>query len=269
VVVLVIVLALVAAAAIVAAAILGRRLVEQRRLVAAADERAAHQAEELTGTHQALEAARRDHTDAVARIAVADRRADAAEDDRDRARADTEVAVAARIAAEERADDAERRTDELATRHAATSGGSVDAEVLWALERARSARLWRLAVAIAPDAARPASDTPLLDALQVELDAAREEVGATVDLEAQLPDQLTAASSLLALRATQELLAGVVRRAEETTVRVRSDGRDLLISVHAVDVEGEPVDVERLLLPPSLEVESTDDGVRIRNAVRA
>jgi hypothetical protein len=269
VVVLVVVLAVVAAAAIVTAIVLGRRLGEQRRLVTAADERSAQQAEELAGTNRALDASRQDHADAVEQIAAADHRTELAEADRDRARADTEVAVAARMAAEQRAEDAERRSDELAARHAEASGGSVDAEVLWALERARSARQWRLAVAIAPDAQRPASDTPLLDALHIELDAAREEVGATVDLDAELPDQLTAASSVLTLRMTQELLAGVVRRAEETTVQVRPDGRDLLISVRSVDAEGDQVPLEPLSLPPSLEVDPTADGVRIRNATRA
>ena len=264
---LTVLLGVVAVAAVVTAAVLARRLGEQRRAAAAADERSATQAEELTGTNRALEASRQEHAAAVERIATADARADTAEAERDQARSDTEGAVAARIAAEERAADAERRTDDLAARHADAKGASVDADVLWALERARSARQWRLAVAIAPDAVRPATDTPLLDALHIERDAAREEVGATVDLDIELPDALSAASSLLTLRATQELLAGVVRRAEETTVRVRPDERDIVVTIRAVDADGDPIEVEPLSLPPSLELEPLADGVRVRHSI--
>ncbi|MGH9272168.1 MAG: hypothetical protein ACRDZ2_12955 [Ilumatobacteraceae bacterium] len=266
-VVLVVLLGVVAVAAVVTAMVLGRRLGQQRALAAAADERSANQAEELTGANRALEASRQEHAAAVEQIAVADARADMAEGERDQARSDTEVAVAARIAAEERAAAAEQRTDDLAARHADTRGTSVDADVLWALERARSTRQWRLAVAIAPDAPRPVTDTPLLDALRIELDAAREEVGATVDLDVELPDEPTAASSLLTLRATQELLAGVVRRAEETTIRVRPEEQDIVVTIRSVDADGDPIDLEPLTLPPSLELEPIPDGVRVRNAI--
>lgn len=265
---LVIVLAVVAAAAIVTALVLRAQLLQQRRLVTAADERAAQQAEELAGTNRTLEAARQEHAGALEQIRATDARAAAFESERDRARTDTEVSVAARMAAEERADAAERRTDELALRHADASAGSVDAEVLWALERQRSARVWRLAVATAPDAQRVSTDAPLLDALHIEIDAAREEVGAIVDLEADLPAEPSAASSLLTLRAAQELLAGVVRRADETTLRVRADGRDILVSVESTDAEGDPVTLEPLAVPASVELEAAAGQVRLRNAVR-
>ena len=107
----------------------------------------------------------------------------------------------------------------------------------------------------------------LLDALHIERDAAREEVGATVDLDIELPDAPSAASSLLTLRATQELLAGVVRRAEETTVRVRPDERDIVVTIRAVDADGDPIEVEPLSLPPSLELEPLADGVRVRHSI--
>ena len=103
------------------------------------------------------------------------------------------------------------------------------------------------------DVGRPGADPaspftgatqPLIEALEIELSAAREEVGAVVELDADLPGELTAGGSLLVLRAVQELLAGVVRRAEETTVQLRADGLDVVIGVRAVDEDGATVSPE-------------------------
>ena len=110
---------------------------------------------------------------------------------------------------------------------------------------------------------------PFLAAVQVELDAAREDVGAVVELEADVPDGRTVTGSVLALRATQELLADIVRRSEESTVRISVDGTDLVVDVDAVDEDGEPVLPNPLRLPPSAAVDVTATGVRIHGAVRA
>jgi hypothetical protein len=110
---------------------------------------------------------------------------------------------------------------------------------------------------------------PLLAAVQVELDAAREDVGAVVELDADLPDGLTVSASVLALRVTQELIADIVRRSEESTVRIGVDGTDLVVDIDAVDEDGEPVLPNPLPLPPSAAVEVTATGVRIHGAVPA
>ena len=114
-----------------------------------------------------------------------------------------------------------------------------------------------------------ATEDPLLEALRVELDAAREEVGAIIELEAELAGELTPAAAVLTLRAAQELLAQVVRRSEETTLRVRSDGPDVVVTVEARDEQGAAVDAQPLGLPTSLDAEATAGGVRVRNAHRA
>ena len=93
------------------------------------------------------------------------------------------------------------------------------------------------------------ADDPLLAALQVELDAAREDVGAIVELDAELPAAVTPAGSVLVLRAAQELLARAMKTAEETTLRVRVDGDDVVVTVVAADEDGEPVPVEPLAIP--------------------
>jgi pyruvate/2-oxoglutarate dehydrogenase complex dihydrolipoamide acyltransferase (E2) component len=190
--------------------------------------------------------------------AAAEERAASAE----AASADANAALAqaqeARIAAEERAAEA-----------GAPADGHLDPRVLWTLEQARSERTWRHSVAPGPHATSVFADAanPLVEALQVELDAAREEVGAVVELEADLPTGVTAAGSVLTLRAAQELLAGVVRRAEEATLHVHAEESDVLVTVQSVDEDGQAVDPEPLELPPSESIEPIDGGVRIRHAI--
>jgi len=266
--VVVIVLAVVAVAAVIVALVTAARLREQRRLVAAGEERAGQQDQELQQAAQQLEQTRQDHAGALEHIVAADQRTSAAEASRDQARSETEAAVVAATASDERAAAAERRADEVAELHRTQSGGGVDAEVLWAMERQRSERVWRLSVATAPDRDPGfGAERPVLDALRVEVDAAREEVGAIVELDAELPDELTAAGSLLTLRAAQELLAGVVRRAEDLTLRVRADGADVVVAVVAAEDDGEPVMREPLSIPLSLDLVATEDGLRVRNAI--
>ena len=187
------------------------------------------------------------------------------------AREEAEQAAAATMAAEERAGAAEQRAAEFAAaRAAAGDGGGIDARLLWTLEQARSERTWRHSVAPGPDSVSVFTDAsdPLYEALQVELDAAREEVGAVVELEADLPPGVTPAGSVLALRAAQELLANVVRRGEVTTLHVHAEGVDLVVAVRSVDEEGEPVPTEPLAIPTSADIEQVADGVRILGAVR-
>jgi len=144
----------------------------------------------------------------------------------------------------------------------------LDADVVWILEQARSERTWRFSVATGPtsESVFDGAGDPLLAALQVELDAAREDVGAIVELDAELPGGLSSAASVLTLRAAQELLADVVRRSEETVLRLRADADDLVIDVESVDENGQPVRPRPLPIPPSPAVTVTDTGVRIHHA---
>ena len=143
-----------------------------------------------------------------------------------------------REAATSMLDDARQERDDAAAARAAEADArevGVDASALWALELLRSERTWRHHVAPGPDTPSVLADAaePLREALQIELDAAREEVGVEVELAAELPADLTIAGSLLALRVAQELLAPAVRRGELTSVqlgagRPRSDRRRAL-----------------------------------------
>lgn len=164
-----------------------------------------------------------------------------------------------------RAEESERR---------AVGQSSVDADVLWALEQARSERTWRFSVAPGPDARSPLLATTLenlagnlVEALRVELEAAREDVGAVVELDAEPPVGITAAGAVLALRWAQELLADVVRRSESTTLRVRSEGDDLIVVIESVDEDGIAVAPSPLVVPAADAVEAIDGGVRLRHVI--
>ena len=185
-------------------------------------------------------------------------RSRAARRERDEANTASAAALAARDAAE-RARQAEVR----AAQDEQSRG--IDADVLWQLERERSERTWRHSVAVGPTTSSvfEGVDDVLREALQVELDAAREEVGCVVDLHAEFPPNVPAAASLLALRSAQELLARAVKAADKTTLRVHADGEDLIVTVHPVDTEDAPVPVEPLTIPPSPHIEPTEGGVRI------
>lgn len=237
----------VAIASMAAMMVTRRRLADQRRRTLEAEAAVAARSAELVVANAAIETAE------LGRI-HADQRAVAAEH--------------ATAVAEQRAELAEQlaaRADQRAT----VSSAGFDPEVVWALEQARSERTWRLSLALGPDldSVFVNAASPLREALQVEVDAAREEVGAVVELDAYLPDGLTQAGSVLVLRAAQELLATVVRRGEETTVDARPDGRDMLVTIRSVDENGEPVPPSPLPLPDSPGIEAIDDGVRIRNVV--
>jgi hypothetical protein len=247
--VLVVVLAAVAVATLAAALVTRARLADQRARTVEATERAdaaaadaARRATEVTTTTNALSETAAELTAATAALADAHARVAEAEE----------------------------------TARAAAAGTGLDADVLWTLERSRSERTWRFSVAAGPDsisALRRAGGDDLAaalhEALRIELEAAREEVGTAVELDAQVPSGITTAGAVLALRTAQELLADVVRRSESTTLRVSADGDDLEVAVSSVDDAGGPVVPSPLPLPPSPGIETIDAGVRLLSVIAA
>lgn len=180
-------------------------------------------------------------------------RSTAAEDAREQAEAERDRAVAESA---EAAALAARLVDD----------GSADPAALWALERRRSERTWRHSVGV-PGAPSPLAGSDLLRAaLQIEVDAAREDAGAVVELAADLPEALSAGASLAVLRSAQELLADAVTLGEEVTLRVGHEGGDVLIGVDGVDAEGSALTPSRLDLPPS-RLEAEPGVVRIRGVL--
>lgn len=257
--VVVVLLAIVAVVAIVLALVTRARLTAQRTAAtqaAAAAEEANRARDEAHARAEAAETARDEATaratEAEARAADAEARATAAE-----ARASE---------ADERAEAAEARAALVAE---ATDRSGLDPGLLWSLERSRSERTWRHSVAIGPDDTPVfiTTDHPLREALQVEVDAAREEVGAVVELEVDVPAEVTPAGSVLVLRVAQELLARAIKAAEETTLRVHAEGNDVDVTVVATDEDGTTLPVAELTLPPSVDVEPIEGGVRVKGAL--
>lgn len=249
--VLVVILAVLAIAAFVATLVTRSRLKAQRALAAstaeARDAAIADAEQAKTAAEQARTETEQARTETEEALAAAEQ-----------ARTETAAAAAERDDAQARADQAE----------AARTG--LDANLLWHLEQARSERTWRHSVAVGPDATSvfDGADNPLREALQVDLDAAREEVGAIVELDFEVPAEVTTAGSVLAVRAAQELLARAVKTAEESTVRVRADGEDLIVTIECLDEDGQPVELTPLPIPESFDLEAADGGVRIKRAVR-
>ena len=266
-VVLLIVLGVLLVAAIAFAAVNRSRLESQRALTAAAEGQViateanlARTAAELVHITDERAAADQLAADRAEQVRLAEERAAATAAE---ALAESE----ARRTADERAMAAEVAAAAYREAAAAATAG-VDPNVLWILEQARSERTWRFSVASGPDSPSvfAESSDPLLAALQVELDAAREDVGTVVELDAELPDGLTLAASVLTLRAAQELVADIVRRSEETTLRIRADGTDLVVDVDSIDENGDRVLPTPLPIPPSPAIDVTPTGLRIHRA---
>jgi|GEM_PF-6399374 len=188
------------------------------------------------------------------------------------ARTEVADAVKSRMRAEQRATEAETRLGELRRRRASADNGDTDAALLWALEQSRSQRTW--SHGWAPGSPEPMPfedrDRALLDALQAEVTAARETAGVIIQLDAELPDAaLTENGCLLVLRGAQELLAGVTHLAELTTLRVRADLGDIVVTVHPVDEHGAALPVEPLHVPESPHVTAIANGVTVHDAILA
>jgi len=235
----------------------------------AADERASTFEAGAASAQERAKAAEDATTSAEERARGAEQRAADAETAREAAQRNADAASTAAQLAEERAVTAEARATDAQDDVAEPTGHGLDPQLMWTLEQMRSERTWRQSVAVGNENASvfDGATDPLLEALQVELDALREEVGAVIDLDAELPDHVSAGASVLMLRLAQELLAGVVHRSEETTLRIHADDRDVLVTVQSVDEAGRPVEPGQLLDSASTVVEPIDGGVRIRNVI--
>ncbi|MDZ7675934.1 MAG: hypothetical protein U5K30_12810 [Acidimicrobiales bacterium] len=129
------------------------------------------------------------------------------------------------------------------------------AEALWALLLRQVEHTWRVSIALGPDDTSPLADAadPFRAAVEIEVEAAREEGGAAVDLVwadgATSPGPAPAALALALLR---ELIARLGITAGRTQLTVSPGDEHIDVRVEAVDDGGAPMTVE---LPTSLEVE--------------
>lgn len=206
--------------------------VEQARSSAQAALRAAEAAAEVAATERddALERVNRARRDAAQ---VAKRMQEEAE-----ARAAAEEERRSTLA------ERDRLEEELAVaEEAAASGGDAKLDELWSLALAGVRRTWEVSVCPSPGMPSPLDDTDdeLRTALEIEVDAAREEAGAAIDLEWRGDDVAPLAVAVRALSIAQELIARLAKVAEEASLVVESSGGTVIMAVQAVGASGEDV----------------------------
>lgn len=128
---------------------------------------------------------------------------------------------------------------------AATSAGGVEVDQLWSLALAASERLWHTSVAAGPVGVSPLADAddPLRTAIEIEVDAAREEAGAAIELVWELDGIVPVAQAVLALATVQGLVASVAKTAASATLTIRGVGGGVEVTMAATDDDGVPLDV--------------------------
>ncbi|MDA3039826.1 MAG: hypothetical protein O3C27_09925 [Actinomycetota bacterium] len=147
----------------------------------------------------------------------------------------------------------------------------LDAATLWRLELARSERTWRHSVAILPDDPSPYGDAddPLRLAIETEVSALRDDVGAflTADVQPHLTDD--PATAHLVLRLAQELLAQASRRDEPSHLVVEhASEASITLTIRASD-EGDVlhIDLTELALddssPAVVDLARSSEGVHV------
>ncbi len=137
--------------------------------------------------------------------------------------------------------DATRRALEVA--RAAGVGGLAD--VLWDLSLRQAEATWRLSIAVDPSAPSPlaACIDPFRTAVEIEIDAAREESGAVIELT-WIGDGATASEhSVVALAIVRDVINQVGTAAASTTLTIACLDDAVELTVDSVDDDGEPVEV--------------------------
>ena len=214
----------------------------------------------LRGLSEDLGAATQARAEADAARRRADADAEAARKERDdaleranRARRDAaDVARRMKQEADARAQaEAEKAAVEasLAEAEAAASGGDHQAAELWALALASVRRTWEVSVAPSPGLPSPldGSDDELRDAVAIEVDAAREEAGAAIDLEWSGDAVTSPALAVRTLALAQEVIGRLAKATDAASLRVTSDGGAVTLEVTGTDQDGHPAPVARLL----------------------
>lgn len=243
-----IVMAVLAAGLAVALVVLARRGAAERRAHAAALAEARRERDDLQGERDQLRAER----DGLS-VEIEHHRRRGEELARELATAGETIEVARRDAAAAAAGAAiaGEELESLRRRVADQAASGHDAEALWSLELARSARRWYHSVAPGPDAPCPlvGSTDALRTAVEIEADALREEAGARIEVRWELQESLPPERALLVLRVAQELLADAVTLAEITELTVAADGRAVVVRRRGLDEDDAVVGAPTLLLP--------------------
>ena len=146
--------------------------------------------------------------------------------------------------------------DELAASVPASSADALDdgagAEVLWELALGRVARTWRTSIALLPDEPSPLDGAPdaLRAAVEVLVDAAREEAGADIELLwSGDASGIGAPRAVLALSVVEAIVETVAKVVAPTQlhVSVTSDGVEIGVTTDARPGGAVPLEVPAVL----------------------
>lgn len=137
----------------------------------------------------------------------------------------------------------------LAEAEASAAGSDEQAAELWALALGAVRRTWEVSVAPSPGLASPldGSDDELRDAISIEVDAAREEAGAAIELVWSGTEAAGPAVAVRALALAQELIGRLAKATDAAVLRVSVGPGRVEIDVSGSDVEGAPAPVDALL----------------------
>ena len=251
-------------ALLVALAIVGYLLQSARTRLADAEERLAEAVEArrradeaATEAEAAAAAAAKERDDALERAARAKR--DAAEVAR-RMQEEAEARAAAEAEQASTAADRERLEAELAAAEAlAADGDEGRIAELWSLALGGVRRTWEVSVCPSPGMPCPLDDGEhlLRTALEIEVDAAREEAGAAIELRWEGDAEVATPTALRTLSIAQELIGRLSKVADEATMAVEvADDGSLVLAVVATDADGADV------VPPDVAAEHLDGAGR-------
>ncbi len=157
------------------------------------------------------------------------------------------AATAARAGIE--AELASVRQELEAARNAGTDG---TIERLWQLSLRRAEATWRLSVAVDPSSASPLDDAgdPFRVAVEIEVDAAREEAGAVIETEWSGDAPVPVDRATVGLALVRDVVDSLGTAAERTTLTITRTADALELTVDAVDADGRQMPVT---LPAELE----------------
>lgn len=202
--------------------------------------------EELGEAVRAREAAELARRAADAEAADARRARDDALERASRARRDS-ADVAKRMKQE--ADARAAAEVALAEAEASAAGSDEQAAELWSLALAAVRRTWEVSVAPSPGLPSPldGSEDELRDAIGIEVDAAREEAGAAIELIWSGTAVAAPAVAVRALALAQELIGRLAKGTDAAVLQVTSEPGRIAVEVTGTDVEGAPAPVDALL----------------------
>jgi predicted nucleic acid-binding Zn-ribbon protein len=120
------------------------------------------------------------------------------------------------------------------------------ADVLWGLALDRIDRTWRTSIALHAEETSPltGADDPLRAAAQIQVDAAREEAGAAIELRWSGRADVAPAEALVVLSLIESVVAAVSKVAVDTTISVTAAPAAVEVEVDALDDAGRPVVVD-------------------------